>query len=54
MSVGHELRERYKRLGKRKQKKIATKYGIGEDEKWGGNKDYETYKNETPVLVPKL
>jgi steroid 5-alpha reductase family enzyme len=23
------------------------------DEKWGGQKDYETYKAKTPVLIPK-
>jgi hypothetical protein len=22
------------------------------DEKWGGQKDYETYKANTPVLIP--
>jgi steroid 5-alpha reductase family enzyme len=24
------------------------------DEKWGGQKDYEAYKKNTPVLIPKL
>lgn len=24
------------------------------DKKWGGQEDYETYKKETPVLIPKL
>lgn len=24
------------------------------DEKWGGQEDYETYKENTPVLIPKL
>ncbi|MBD3353424.1 MAG: DUF1295 domain-containing protein [Candidatus Lokiarchaeota archaeon] len=24
------------------------------DEKWGGQEDYEKYKRETPVLIPKL
>ena len=24
------------------------------DEKWGGQEDYEEYKEETPVLIPKL
>ncbi len=24
------------------------------DKKWGGQKDYETYKNNTPVLIPHL
>ncbi|MCE9645513.1 MAG: DUF1295 domain-containing protein [Chloroflexi bacterium] len=24
------------------------------DEKWGGQEDYETYKKNTPVLIPKL
>ncbi len=24
------------------------------DEKWGGQKDYEAYKENTPVLIPKL
>lgn len=24
------------------------------DEKWGGNNDYEEYKKNTPVLIPKL
>ena len=24
------------------------------DKKWGGQKDYETYKKRTPVLIPKL
>jgi steroid 5-alpha reductase family enzyme len=24
------------------------------DDKWGGQKDYEKYKQETPVLIPKL
>jgi steroid 5-alpha reductase family enzyme len=24
------------------------------DEKWGGQEDYEKYKKETPVLIPKL
>ncbi len=24
------------------------------DEKWGGQEDYERYKKETPVLIPKL
>ncbi len=24
------------------------------DKKWGGQKDYETYKTNTPILIPKL
>jgi steroid 5-alpha reductase family enzyme len=24
------------------------------DEKWGGQADYEAYKENTPVLIPKL
>jgi steroid 5-alpha reductase family enzyme len=24
------------------------------DEKWGGQEDYEEYKKNTPVLIPKL
>jgi steroid 5-alpha reductase family enzyme len=24
------------------------------DRKWGGQPDYEAYKKDTPVLVPKL
>ncbi len=24
------------------------------DEKWGGQPDYEAYKAQTPVLIPKL
>jgi len=24
------------------------------DEKWGGQADYEQYKEETPVLIPRL
>ena len=24
------------------------------DEKWGGQEDYEAYKKNTPVLIPKL
>jgi len=24
------------------------------DEKWGGQEDYETYKENTPVLIPRL
>jgi len=24
------------------------------DEKWGGQADYEDYKKNTPVLIPKL
>jgi steroid 5-alpha reductase family enzyme len=24
------------------------------DDKWGGMDDYEEYKNNTPVLIPKL
>ncbi len=24
------------------------------DQKWGGQADYETYKNQTPVLIPRL
>ena len=23
------------------------------DEKWGGQEDYETYKERTPVLIPR-
>jgi steroid 5-alpha reductase family enzyme len=24
------------------------------DQKWGGQADYEAYKNQTPVLIPRL
>jgi steroid 5-alpha reductase family enzyme len=24
------------------------------DQKWGGQADYETYKKNTPVLIPRL
>jgi steroid 5-alpha reductase family enzyme len=24
------------------------------DEKWGGQPDYESYKERTPVLIPRL
>jgi len=24
------------------------------EKKWGGQEDYETYKSNTPVLIPKL